>query len=109
MVSSNTFEIKRSPNDGILKTTTWGRRLALLILVTLLAAGSSSADGKKHKLSNDFDAVKGGKNGATVDVIIQFNQTPTAPHHLNRQTKPGLLKTILHLINHQHPSFPPRL
>src|SRR5260370_23188207 len=106
MVSSNTFETKRSPNDGILKTTTWGRRLALLILVTLLAAGSSSAEGKKHKLSNDFDAVKGGKNGATVDVIIQFNQTPTAAHHQKVQNKGGVLKTNLDFIKGAHYSVP---
>jgi len=106
MVSSNTFETKRSPNDGILKTTTWGRRLALLILVTLLAAGSSSADGKKHKLSNDFDAVKGGKTGATVDVIIQFNQTPTSAHHQKVQAKGGTLKTKLDFIKGAHYSVP---
>src|SRR5260370_8641235 len=106
MVSSNTFEIKRSPNDGILKPTTWGRRLALLTLITLLAAGSSSADGKKHKLSNDFDAVKSGKNGATVDVIIQFNQTPTSAHHQKVQAKGGTLKTKLDFIKGAHYSVP---
>ncbi len=40
-------------------TTTWGARLALLALVTLLAAALSLADGKKHKLSKDLDALKG--------------------------------------------------
>src|SRR5260370_23164765 len=106
MVSSNTFEIKRSPNDGILKPTTWGRRLALLTLITLLAAGSSSADGKKHKLSNDFDAVKSGKNGATVEVIIQYNQTTTNAHHQKVQGKGGTLKTKLDFIKGAHYSVP---
>src|SRR5947208_15212039 len=67
---------KQSYSDGILRTTTWGRRLALLTLLMLLVAGLSFADGKKHKLSKDLEAFKGGHNGATVDVIIPFNQTP---------------------------------
>src|SRR5437016_12940862 len=67
---------KQSFSGGILRTTTWGRRLALLTLLMLLVAGLSFADGKKHKLSKDLEAFKGGHNGATVDVIIQFNQTP---------------------------------
>jgi len=67
---------KQSFSGGILRTTTWGRRLALLTLLMLLVAGWSFADGKKHKLSKDLEAFKGGHNGATVDVIIQFNQTP---------------------------------
>ena len=51
-------------------TTTWGARLALLALVALLAAALSLADGKKHKLSKDLDALKGSNSGPTVDVII---------------------------------------
>jgi len=43
----------------------------------LLVAGLCFADGKKHKLSRDVEAFKSGHSGATVDVIIQFNQTPT--------------------------------
>ena len=82
-------ESMRSPHDGFLKTTTWGRRFAFLALITLLAAGLSFADGKKHKLSKDLDAVKGGKHGATVDVIIQFNQTPTNAHHQRVHNKGG--------------------
>src|SRR5213082_2746004 len=92
--------------DSPLKTTTWGARLALLALVTLLAAGLSFADGKKHKLSKDLDAVKGGHNGATVDVIIQFNQTPTAAHHQKVQNKGGALKTKLDVIKGAHYSVP---
>src|SRR5712691_5422933 len=106
MLSSNAFEIKRSPNDGILKTTTWGRRLALLILLTLLAAGTSLSDGKKHKLSKDLDALKGGHNGATVDVIIQFNQAPTAAHHQKVQSKGGVLNTKLDFIKGAHYTVP---
>src|SRR5437762_2239050 len=75
-------ETGRRSHDSILKTTTtWGLRLARLTLITLLAAGLSFADGKKHKLSKDFDGLKGGRNGAVVDVIIQFNQAPTEAHH----------------------------
>src|SRR5258708_32570450 len=97
---------KQSSGDGILRTTTWGRRLALLTLITLLAAGLSFADGNKHKLSKDLDALKGGHDGATVDVIIQFNQTPTAAHHQKVQAKGGVLRTNLDFIKGAHYSLP---
>src|SRR5881409_1765439 len=99
-------ETKRPSSDTILKTTTWGARLALLALIVMLAAGTSLADGKKHKLSKDLDAVKGGHNGATVDVIIQFNQTPTNAHHQKVQNKGGALKTKLDVIKGAHYSVP---
>src|SRR6266566_3941897 len=82
----------------VLETTTWGARLALLALITMLVAGLCLADGKKHKLSNDLDAFKVGHDGATVDVIIQFNQTPTDAHHQKVQNKGGVLKTKLDFI-----------
>src|SRR3989440_4984192 len=99
-------ETKRPSSDTMLKTTTWGARLALLALIVLLAAGTSLADGKKHKLSKELDAVKGGHNGATVDVIIQFNQTPTDAHHHKVQNKGGALKTRLDVIKGAHYSVP---
>src|SRR3989454_11612665 len=102
----NAPRTKQSSGDGVLRTTTWGRRLALLTLTTLLAAGLSFADGKKRKLSSDLDALKGGHNGATVDVIIQFNQTPTAAHHQKVQNKGGVLKTKLDVIKGAHYSVP---
>jgi len=95
-------ETKRPSSDTMLKTTTWGARLALLALIVLLAAGTSLADGKKHKLSKELDAVKGGHNGATVDVIIQFNQTPSDAHHHKVQNKGGALKTRLDVIKGAH-------
>src|SRR6266700_4721402 len=102
-----TLEARGPSNDSVLKTTTtWGARLAFLALITLLAAGLSFADGKKHKLSNDLDALKGGHDGATVDVIIQFNQTPTAAHHQKVQSKGGVLKTKLDFIKAAHYSVP---
>src|SRR5947208_11473771 len=99
-------ETKRPSSDTMLKTTTWGARLALLALIVLLAAGTSLADGKKHKLSKELDAVKGGHNGATVDVIIQFNQTPSDAHHHKVQDKGGVLKTKLDVIKGAHYSVP---
>src|SRR5882762_5110565 len=99
--------ISRSSSGSILKTTTtWGARLALLALITLLTAGLSFADGKKHKLSKDLDAVKGGHDGATVDVIIQFNQTPTSAYHEKVQDKGGVLKKKLDVIKGAHYSVP---
>src|SRR5260370_16422721 len=89
MHSSYTPGTKKSSSETFLETTTWGRRLALLALTILLAAGLSLADGKKHKLSKDLDALKGGHDGARIDVIIQFNQTPTAAHHQKVQNNSG--------------------
>src|SRR6266581_7542843 len=100
-----TLETRGPSNDSVLKTTTWGARLALLALITLLAAGLSFADGK-NKVSKDLDALKGGHNGATVDVIIQFNQTPTDAHHQKVQSKGGVLKTKLDFIKAAHYSVP---
>src|SRR5216684_4361212 len=103
---SATQETKQSSSGSILKTTTWGARLALLALVTLLVAGLCLADGKKQKLSNDLEALKGSHSGATVDVIIQFNQTPTDAHHQRVQNKGGVLKTKLDFIKGAHYSVP---
>src|SRR5216683_1651003 len=101
-----TPETRGPSNDSVLKTTTtWGRRIALLALITLLAAGLCLADGK-HKLSKDLDALKGGHSGASVDVIIQFNQTPTDAHHQKVQNKGGVLKTKLDFIKGAHYSVP---
>src|SRR6266581_4118584 len=106
MSLSNTLGSKQSSSDSVLKTTTtWGARLALLALITLLAAGLCLADGK-HKLSKDLDALKGGPNGATVDVIIQFTQTPTDVHHQKVQNKGGVLKTTLDVVKSAHYSVP---
>src|SRR5258708_6215673 len=101
---SATPETRQS--SSILKTTTWGARLALLALITLLVAGLCLADGKKQKLSNDLNALKGSDNGAMVDVIIQFNQTPTDAHHQKVQNKGGVLKTKLNFIKGAHYSVP---
>src|SRR3989454_1022684 len=102
---SATLGTRRSSNDSVLKTTTWGARLALLTLITLLVAGLCLADGK-HKLSKDLDALKGSHSGASVDVIIQFNQTPTYAHHKKVQNKGGVLKPKLDFIKAAHYSVP---
>src|SRR5216683_6547152 len=97
---------RQSSNDGILKTTTWGAWFALLALVTLFTAGTSLADSKKPKFSDDLKAARSSKHDATVDVIIQFNQTPTDAHHQKVQSKGGVLRTKLDFINGAHYSVP---
>src|SRR5256885_3947944 len=106
MLLCKTLETKHSSNDHDLKTTTWGARIALLTLITLLAAALSFADGKKHKLSKDLDALKGSNSGPTVDVIIQFNHAPTDVHHQKVQSKGGLLKSKMDSIKGAHYSVP---
>src|SRR5260370_39225462 len=103
---SATARARQSSNDAVLKTTTWGACFALLALVTLLTAGTSLADSKKPKFSDDLDTARSGKQGATVDVIIQFNQTPTDAHHQKVQNKGGVLKTKLDFIKGAHYSVP---
>ncbi len=63
-------ETRAFSNGSFFETTTWGARLALSLLLVLLAAGLSFADGNKHKLSKDLEALKGGNSGATVDVKL---------------------------------------
>lgn len=97
---------KQSSGNSFLETTSWGRRLAVLSLISLLVAGLALCDGKKHKLSKDLDALKGGHNGATVDVIIQFKQTPTDAHHQKVQNYGGVLRDKLDFIKGAHYSVP---
>jgi len=84
----------------------WGRRLALLLLLVLLAAGLSFADGKGHKISKDLEALDGSAQGSTVDVIIQFTKAPTGTQHANVQSKGGVLKKNLDIIKGAHYSVP---
>src|SRR2546428_10169139 len=81
-------------------------RLARLALFVLLAPSLSYADSKQHNLSKDLEALKNGPSGATVDVIIQFNQTPTDAHHQKVQDRGGALKTRLDVIKGAHYSVP---
>ena len=92
--------------DSRLRSTTWGTRLACLALVTMLAAALALADGNHHKLSKELEALRGGDGGATVDVIIQFTQTPTAAHHQKVQNRGGVLKRTLSIIKGAHYSIP---
>lgn len=93
-------------SDGLLKSTTWGTRLALLATIALLTAGLALADRDNHKLSKDLESLKDGRGGSTVDVIIQFNQTPTAAHHQRVQRNGGVLKRTLNIIKGAHYSIP---
>ncbi len=97
---------KKLINPRVLSATMWGGRVLMAIVICLLAAGYSLPDGKKHKLSKDLDALKGGSKGSTVDVIIQFSQPPTDVQHAKVQAKGGLLKTKLDVIKGAHYSLP---
>src|SRR2546422_11636504 len=103
---SATFETSRSSNDSVLKTTTWGARLALLVLIMLVVAGLCLADGNRSKLSKDLEALKGGPSAGTVDGIIQFKQTPTHAHHQKVQSNGGVLKTKVDFVKEGHYSLP---
>jgi len=104
--SMRRFEQEENLTNPAFTAATWGTRVLLAIVICLLAVSASLADGKKHKLSKDLDALKGGHNGATVDVIIQFNQTPTHAQHQKVGKKGGVLKTKLDVIKGAHYSVP---
>jgi len=97
---------KKLINPLIFSAATWGARVLVTIVICLLAAGASIADGKKHKLSKDLDAQKGGSKGLTVDVIVQFNQAPTDAQHSKVEGKGGLLRKKLDVIKGAHYSVP---
>src|SRR6266581_2917672 len=97
---------KKSITAELPKGPAWGTRVAAVVILILLTAGLSFADGKKHKLSKDVEDLKSGPSATTVDVIIQFNQTPTAAHHQKVQNKGGVLKTKLDFIKAAHYSVP---
>lgn len=84
----------------------WRVRILLAFLTCLLAAGISFADGEKHKLSKDLEQPTGGSNATTVDVIIQFKQTPGDTQHAKVLAKGGALKTKLDAIKGAHYSVP---
>ena len=96
------FEREKKLINSRVFSTTWGARVLMAIVICLLAVGASLADGRKHKLSRDLDALKGKRNGATVDVIIQFSQTPTDIQHQKVRNKGGVLKTKLDVIKGAH-------
>src|SRR6266566_5116709 len=97
---------KKSITAELPKGPAWGTRVAAVVILILLTAGLSFADGKKHKLSKDVEDLKSGPSATTVDVIIQFNQAPTQAHHQKVQDKGGVLKTKLDFINGAHYSVP---
>ena len=52
----------------------------LLLMIFALAMGTSLAFAGPHKLSKDLEG-KNSSDQSRVDVIVQFNQAPTAHHH----------------------------
>ncbi len=97
---------KKLINSPVFSAATWGARVLMAIVICLLAPGLSLADGKKHKLSKDLDAMQGASKGPIVDVIIQFKQAPTDAQHAKVQAKGGVLKTKLDVIKGAHYSVP---
>jgi serine protease AprX len=77
-----------------------------MFVICLLAAAVSLGDGRSHKTSKDLDALKAGSKDATVDVIVQYNQTPTDTQHKKVQDKGGVLKAKLDVIKSAHYSVP---
>lgn len=84
----------------------WPLRAFRLLAAGLLLLSSVAAFAEHHgKIAADFGEFPVHGDG-TVDVIIQFNQTPTDAHHQKVQNKGGVLRTKLDFIKGAHYSVP---
>jgi serine protease AprX len=84
----------------------WPLRAFRLLAAGLLLLSSVAALAEHHgKIAADFGQFPVHRDG-TVDVIIQFNQTPTDVQHQKVQNKGGVLKTKLDFIKGAHYSVP---
>jgi serine protease AprX len=82
----------------------WRLRTFRLLAAGLLLLSGVAAFAEHHgKIAADKFPVQ---RDGTVDVIIQFNQTPTDAHHQKVQNKGGVLKTKLDSIKGAHYSVP---
>ena len=75
----------------------WGKMIFSLCVVTLTATTAIAGSPKiaSDKIASDL---RGANAGDSVDVIIQYNQTPTARHHQKVLNRGGQLKHELGLI-----------
>ena len=81
-------------------STFWGKRFLTLCAVILCA---TMAFAGSPKMSKDLE----GKNASDqVDVIVQFNQVPTARHHQKVLSRGGKLKHELGLVKSGAYSLP---
>src|SRR5215470_6009749 len=83
----------------------WPLQAFRLLAAGLLLLSSVAAFAQHGKIAADFGEFPVHGVG-TVDVIIQFNQTPTDAHHQKVQNKGGVLKTKLDFIKGAHYSVP---
>src|SRR5208282_372594 len=91
------------PGRGERHSAAWGKRLSLsltLLLVTGLAFGQTGVSSRiAPELSGLLaKAHQGSAKGATVRVIVQYKQVPTAAHYATMQGRGGLLHAKLHMI-----------
>src|SRR5262249_4611192 len=101
MKSQNT-----TPTGKIKDRHGWPLQGFHLLAAGLLLLSSVAAFAQHHgKIAADFGEFPVHRDG-TVDVIIQFNQTPTDAHHQKVQNKGGVLKTKLDFIKGAHYSVP---
>lgn len=69
----------------------------------VLAAFAGSPAFAHPKIARDLERAN---PAATVDVIVQFRQAPTAAHHGKVTTRGGRLKTALGIVRGGHYSLP---
>lgn len=84
--------------DGAKAGPNWLARLSGLAAIFLIFAATAFAQGQHRKVAADFANFPTHSDG-TVDVIIQFNQTPQAKHFEMIAAHGGQWKNTFQLIN----------
>lgn len=84
--------------DGAKAGQNWLARLSGLAAIFLIFAATAFAQGQHRKLAADFASFPTHSDG-TVDVIIQFNQTPQAKHFEMMAAHGGQWKNTFQFIN----------
>src|SRR5258708_5379042 len=104
---------KLPSRDGRMKATksnfrTRVKQLFLLAATLALVSTTAPAAGGRHKLAPDLSGFPVNSDG-TVDVIIQFNQTPQARHFQMMASRGGRLRFSFKHINGAAYRIPARL
>ena len=76
----------------IIKRTKNAKGSRIFLTICLLVIGAGLAYGSSKKLSRELEQVS---SSGDIDVIVQFNQTPTARHHKKIFDRGGVLKQDL--------------
>ena len=78
-------------------------KLRLTLLFALMVPALFAGHHKNNKVDKDFDQAD---DNSTMDVIVQYKQTPTSAHHQKVTQRGGQYKRELGLIKAGHYRLP---